>query len=113
VAAWRLTIRHGSSVDRKTFDSLDAAIAAMERASEEIRDEGPLEEMNALRDYEPGQRVHARLELSTGGLFRGREAGVDVMGNGALVPYTGVVRKTKLEAREGESAFDTVREALA
>jgi hypothetical protein len=57
--------------------------------------------------------VHARLELSTGGLFRGREAGVDVMGNGALVPYVGVVRKRKLVAADGESAFDAVREALA
>jgi hypothetical protein len=113
VAAWRLTIRHGSRVDRETFDSVDAAIGAMQRASEEIRSEGPLDEMNALRDYQPGQRVHARLELSTGGLLRGREAGVDVMGNGTLVPYVGVVRKRKLEPRDGGSAFDAVREALA
>jgi len=69
--------------------------------------------MNALRDYESGQRVNARLELSSGGLFRGREAGLDVMGNGALVPYVGSVRKRKIEAPEGGSAFDAVRQALA
>ena len=78
----------------------------------EVRREGPLERANALRDYEPGQRVHARLELSTGGVLRGREAGLDVMGDGALVPYMGVVRKRKLEPSGNQSAFDAVREAL-
>jgi hypothetical protein len=34
------------------------------------------------------------------------------MGDGALVPYTGVVRKHRLEPRDGETAFDAVREAL-
>ena len=34
------------------------------------------------------------------------------MGDGALVPYTGVVRKRRLEPGRGESAFDAVREAL-
>lgn len=51
-------------------------------------------------------------KLSTGGLFRGREAGLDVMGNGALVPYVGSVQKRVVDAPEGGSAFDAVREAL-
>ncbi len=100
-------------MERDTFASLDGAIAAMESRVREIRREGPLEEVSALRDYESGDRVHARLELSTGGLFRSHEAGVDVMGDGSLVPYVGVVRKRKLEAADGASAFDAVREALA
>jgi len=56
--------------------------------------------------------VQARLELSAGGLLRGREAGLDVMGDGALVPYVGVIRKRRLEPGRGQSAFDAVREAL-
>jgi hypothetical protein len=110
---WRLVIRHGPRVERESYDELDSALAAMERHSMQIRREGPLDEVSAIRDYEPGQRVHARLELSTGGLFRGREAGMDVMGDGALVPYIGVVRKRRLEAPPGKSAFDTIRAALA
>jgi hypothetical protein len=113
VAGYLLTIRHGSRVERESFDDLNAAVAAMERRSREIRAGGPIEEVSALRDFEPGQRVHARLELSTGGLFRGSEAGVDVMGDGGLVPYLGVVRKRRLEPARGGSAFDAVREALA
>jgi hypothetical protein len=112
VALYRLTVRHGSRVQRESFESLDDAMDAMERHSREIRAEGPLAEVNALRDYGPGERVHARLELSTGGLLRGREAGVDVMGDGALVPFAGVVRKRKLEPRGGQSALDAVRKAL-
>ena len=110
---YRLTVRHGSRVRRESFATLDEAIDGLERSVRDIRSEGPLEEIFAVRDYEPGQRVHARLELSTGGLLGGREAGIDVMGDGALVPYAGVVRKRKLEPRGGETAFDALREALS
>jgi hypothetical protein len=113
VSGWQLVIRHGSRVNRESFDDLDAAVDAMRARTREIRAEGPLDEVSALRDYEPAQRVHARLELSTGGLLRGREAGLDVMGDGALVPYVGVVRKRKIDPPGGGSAFDAVREVLA
>jgi hypothetical protein len=113
VADYHLTIRHGSKVAKERFDDLDLAIGAMEERVREIRREGPLGDINALRDYESGQRVRARLELSTGGFFRGRDVGIDVMGDGALVPYTGVVRKRELEPADDETAFDAVREALS
>src|SRR3954451_2683255 len=109
MAKWRLVIRHGSKVKHETFDELEGAIGAMESEARGIRREGPLDEVKAIRDFEPGQLVHARLDLSTGGPFRGREAGLDVMGDGALVPYVGVVRKRRLEPTDGESPFDLVR----
>ena len=112
VAAYRLTVRHGPKVERQTFETLDHAVEALARRAEEVRHEGPLEEVGALRDFEPGRRVHARLELSTGGVFRGREVGVDVMGDGALVPYMGVIRKRRLQPPDGETAIDAVRDAL-
>jgi hypothetical protein len=112
VASYRLTVRHGPKVERETFEMLDDALEALERHAEEVRREGPLEEFRVLRDFEPAQRVHARIELSTGGAFRGREVGIDVMGDGALVPYAGVIRKRRLEPSRDRSAFDAVREAL-
>jgi hypothetical protein len=66
-----------------------------------------------LRDFEPGQRVAARLEVSTGRWLRGRAAGVDVMGDGSLVAFSGGMTRHELEARDGESPFDAVRRALA
>jgi hypothetical protein len=110
---WRLVIRHGPRVERESFDDLDDALAAMKRQTQLIRKEGPLEEVGAIRQYEPAQRVHARLVLSSGGLLRRREAGMDLMGDGTLVPYTGLVRKRTLEPAQGQSPFDAVRAALA
>ena len=112
MSKWRLVIRHGPKVEHEKFDDLDAAVTAMERRAKDIRREGPLPEVSAIREYEPRRRVHARLELSSGGPFRGREAGLDVMGDGALVPYVGVIRKRRLEPRDGRSPFDAIRAAL-
>jgi hypothetical protein len=112
VSGWNLTIRHGSDVEREQFDSLEQAIEAMRRQAEAIRAEGPLEKASVPRDYEPSEQVHARLEISTGGLLRGRDAGLDVMGDGSFVPYQGGIRRTQLEPRDGQSPFDAVGEAL-
>jgi hypothetical protein len=65
-----------------------------------------------IRTYEPAQRVRARLELSVGGFLRRRDAGVDVMGDGRLVPYTGGVSRRELEPADAGSPYDAVREAL-
>jgi hypothetical protein len=113
VGAYRLTIRHGPDVERESFETLDDAVEALERRAEAVRREGPLEEVSVLRDFDSSKQVHARLELSTGGVFRGREVGIDVMGDGGLVPYVGVIRKRPLEPSRDRSAFDAVREALA
>jgi hypothetical protein len=113
VAGYQLTFRYGPRVERERFDDLDAAITAMRRLAEEVRGEGPLNAVSGFRDYEPGERVAARLELSTGGWLSGREAGVDVMGDGVLVPYAGGVRKRPLEAGQGRSAFEAIRSELA
>jgi hypothetical protein len=113
VSGWKLTIRHGSDVERKQFDSLEQAIEEMKRQAEAIRSEGPLEKETVPRDYEPSEQVHARLEISTGGLLRRRDAGLDVMGDGTLVPYRGGIRRTQLESQDGQNPFDAVGEALA
>jgi len=110
MAGYVLTTRHGPRVDRERFSDLDEAIAGLRRRAEEIRGSGPLDSVKAFREYGPGQRVAGRVELSTGGFMRGRDAGVDVMGDGSLVPYSGGFRKRPLDAG---SPFDAVREELA
>jgi hypothetical protein len=66
-----------------------------------------------LREFEPGERVAARLELSTGRWLRGRAAGVDVMGDGSVVAFRGGMTRSELEPRDGESPFDAVGRALS
>ena len=112
MSGYRLTVRHGPRVARKGFDDLGEAVAALRERAEEIRGEGPLETVKAFRDYEPGRRVAARLELSSGGWLRGREAGLDVMGDGEFVAYAGAVRKRRLEARGGKTIFDEIRKEM-
>jgi hypothetical protein len=113
VSGYRLTVRHGSRVERESFDDLADAVAAMERAVAEARAGGPLESVKMLRDFEPGERVAARIELSTGGWLRGREAGIDVMGDGRLVAYRGGMGRRALDAGSDEAAFEAVRSELA
>jgi hypothetical protein len=77
-----------------------------------IRSEGPVRAVRSLRDFEPGDQVHARLELSTGRLFRKSVAGVDVRGAGSFVPFQGGVVREELDPTDHDTPFDLVRETL-
>jgi len=110
--SWKVTVRHGPSVSRDRTDSLERAIERAREAVDRVRREGNLPKVSGFRDYEPGQRVHARIELDGPGLLRGKQAGIDVMGDGTVVPYTGSIRKRELGADSLDDAFERLREAL-
>ena len=59
-----------------------------------------------FKDFEPRDQVHARLQLSGGGLLRRAIAGVDVRGNGEFVPYRGGVSREELDPSRHETPFD-------
>ena len=111
--SWKVTVRHGSDVERERFPSLDEALQDARARIGAVLSEGRLGPVSAIRDYEPGQQVHARIEVSGPGLLRGGEAGVDVMGDGTLVPYRGAIRKERLEADTLDESIERLREALA
>jgi len=110
--SWKLTVRHGSDVDHERFDDLAAAVAAMRERALAIRSEGPLRPVQSLRDFEPGDQVHARLQLSGGGFLKKSAAGVDVRGNGTFVPFKGGVKREELDPTHHDTPFDLVRETL-
>jgi hypothetical protein len=109
---WKLTVRHGSDVSHESFADLGEAVAAMRERALGIRSEGPLRRVQSLRDYEPGDQVAARLQLSTGGLLRKKAAGVDVRGDGTFVPFRGGVVREELDPTDHDTPFDLVRETL-
>ena len=74
--------------------------------------EGPVKAASMLRDYEPEDQVHARLQLKGKGLLRKPIAGVDVRGDGTFVPYRGGVGREELDPSDHETPFDLVRETL-
>jgi len=77
-----------------------------------IRAEGTVKRVSMLRDFEPRQQVHARLQLSGRGLLRKPMAGVDVRGDGVFVPFRGGVAREELDPTEYDTPFDVVRETL-
>lgn len=68
--------------------------------------------VQSLRDFEPRDQVHARLQLSCGGLLRKSVAGVDVRGDGTFVPFKGGVAREELDPTHHDTPFDLVRETL-
>jgi hypothetical protein len=110
--SWKVTIRHGSAVGRERFRSLDEAISEARRRVDEVRREGGLPAISAFREHASDQRVHARIEISGPGLLRGREGGIDVMGDGAVIAYRGAIRKRPIEAQSLEEAFQRLADVL-
>ena len=110
---WKVTVRHGSNVGREKFDSLDEAIAFTRGRVDEIRREGGLPAISVFRTHTADQRVHARIEMSGPGLIRAPEGGIDVMGDGMVIPYKGAIRKEQIEAGSLDEAFERLRSVLA
>ena len=110
---FKLTVRRGPQVAREKFEDLGEAVAAMERRVKDIRSEGPLQPKKLFREYDPGEQVAGRIEISTGGFLRsGQSAGVDVMGDGTLVAYRGGVQREELDPGQ-RGPFEAVRNALS
>jgi hypothetical protein len=110
--AYKLTVRHGPKVSREKHESLSGVLSALRERVGEIRREGNLDSVSMIRTYEPKDQVNARLEVSTGGLLRSRDAGIDVMGDGELVAFSGGVFRKPIEPPPGEGVFEAVERAL-
>ena len=109
---WKVTVRHGSRVGREKFDSLDEALDQARRRVDDIRRDDRLPPITVFRKHTPGQRVNARIEVSGPGILRSPEGGIDVMGDGHAIAYTGAVRKETIDADSLDQAFERLREAL-
>ena len=107
-----MTIRHGSRVGREKFETLDEAIAEARRRVAEVQREDRLPPVSMLRDFTPEQQVQARIELSGPGLIRAPEGGIDVMGDGSAIAYTGAIRKHRIAADSLDEALDDLRKEL-
>jgi hypothetical protein len=99
-------------VGREKFGSLDEAIAEARRRVEEVHREDRLPPISMLRDFSPAERVQARIEISGPGLIRSPEGGIDVMGDGHAIAYTGAIRKETIEADSLDHALARLRDAL-
>jgi hypothetical protein len=111
--AWRVIERHGSEVTKGKFDTLDEALEHARDRVDAIRREDRLGTVSMLREFTPDQRVKARIEISTARFLAGTAAGLDVMGDGAVIAYTGGINREPIDADTLDEAFELVHEALS
>lgn len=107
-----VTTRVRGRVTRERYDSLEAALAEIERRTGDLaRDARAQPEGGTLiRRIEPVQQVAARLELAGPRRLR---AGVDVRGDGSAEAWTGRVRRRLVQQRPGEDAVAALRRAVS
>ena len=108
---YTLTVRSDARVKKQGHQDLETALGALEQIARELasRAEARPAGGTLIRRMEPVQQVVARIELSGPRRLR---AGVDVRGDGSSEAFTGRVRRTVVEQRPDESAYDALRRAL-
>jgi hypothetical protein len=112
VASYTVTVRSGGKVRKQRHPDRDAALAAIERIGTELADgvaERPVGG-TLMRRLEPVHQVVGRIELAGPQRLR---AGLDVRGDGSSEAYTGRLRRTLVEQRRGETAYDALRRAVS
>lgn len=106
-----LTVRAGSKVSRDRFESLDAALDALEESMRALAQTERRETVDLrYREFTPVAQVAARAELSGPGRLRG---GVDLRGDGSAEAFTGRLRRRVVRQRDLESPYDALRRTLA
>jgi len=108
---YTVTVRFRAKVRKQRYEGLPAALDAVERVGRELSDGAHARPQGGrvLRRIEPVQQVVGRIEIAGPGRLR---AGVDVRGDGSSEAFTGRLRRTLVEQRRDESAYDALRRAL-
>ena len=108
---YAVTVRTRGKVEREHYDSLAAALAELGRRAYLLEQAGLRGGVGGrlLRRIDPVAQVVGRLELSGPQRLR---AGLDVRGDGSSEAFRGRMRRSLIEQRRGESAFDALERVL-
>jgi hypothetical protein len=108
---YTLTVRSDARVRKQRHEDLDGALEELERIARELAEGAGARPAGGtlIRRIEPVQQVVARIELAGPERLR---AGIDVRGDGSSEAFTGRLRRTLVEQRRKESAYDALRRAL-
>ena len=106
-SAYRVKIRNGPKVEKKRYDDLDSALAAIESRGRELARDSRTDAVGGelMRRIEPVQQVTARIQLAGPARLR---AGIDVRGDGSAEAWTGWLRRQVVEQQPGESVYDAL-----
>jgi hypothetical protein len=108
---YTLTVRSDARVRKQRHEDLGSALDELERIARELAQGAGARPVGGtlIRRFDPVQQVVARIELAGPDRLR---AGVDVRGDGSSEAFTGRLRRTLVEQRGKESAYDALRRAL-
>jgi hypothetical protein len=111
---WTLTVRTGPKFERLRFGELSEALDALQTRGEAIGGSAPNKAVDVkYREYEPSEQVAARLELAgPERLLPSLRAGIDVHGDGSVEAYRGRLRRSEIEQRKGETAYEALAREL-
>ncbi|MEA2177245.1 MAG: hypothetical protein QOG77_542 [Solirubrobacteraceae bacterium] len=110
---WTLTVRVGPKVRRERFDAPGPAFDALQGALHELPATARLRTTRVLtREYSPEDQVAARAELRAPGLLSTVRGGADVRGDGSVQAWTGWLRRSPVEPRDGETQIQALRREL-
>jgi hypothetical protein len=112
VRSFRVRVRAGAEVRREQYDDASQALAAVERHTLELERAASTRAVGGrlLRRFDPVQQVVGRVEVSGPD---GVQGGIDVRGDGSSEAFTGRLRRTLVEQRDGESPYAALRRTLA
>jgi hypothetical protein len=107
--AYRLTVRRRGRTERERYRSLPEALTALEARLDDLGSRERRGTERALaRELAPVQQVAVRGEIAGPGV----RGGVDVRGDGSLEAYTGRWRRSLVDPKPGETAYDALRRAF-
>jgi hypothetical protein len=109
---YTVTVRTGAKVRKRRHQRLADALEDVARIAGELSEGTDVRPAGGLltRRLDPVQQVVGRVELAGPDRLR---AGVDVRGDGSCEAFTGRVRRTLVEQRDGETAFAALRRVLS
>lgn len=103
-------MRSGPRVERMGFDSLGAALEALEHRMQQLAAEARRPAVELLRRrFEPARQVAVRAEVAGPARIRG---GVDLRGDGSTEAFVGRWRRRLVDEQAGEDVYAGLRRAL-
>ena len=109
MSTWYVTVRSGPRVERLRAPTLPEALELLEtRTRAAASAEGRRRPVDLrYRRFEPGDQVAVRAEVRGPGRWRPAvRAGIDVRGDGTLVPWSG---REPIEREDGEGPYAALR----
>jgi hypothetical protein len=109
--SYRVTVRTRGSVERSDHARLDDALEALAAAARTAAAEPRAQEI--ARRWAPEDQVRSRAEVRGPERWRPTtRAGVDVLGDGSLLAWTGAPERKLLEPGDGEDPISALRRVL-